>query len=570
MIISKRELARRPLIARGLSIIFVLSAAAFLAVVPLAAQSGQIVTLLHVNDTHSHLAAWGPKSAHLGGTLGGLPKAAHIVAMERLADPEALFVHAGDFMDGDFFFNEYLGVAELRLLKSIGLNVLLPGNHEFRFGPDFLVNVLQAAWPGGGVPMVGTNIDPNGHALGSWITPTLILSSHGVKVGFLGLLSDRAALMDPDPVVINKITDYPLVQAAVNKLRGDGAQIVVCLSHAGLDIVRPLASAVSGIDVIVNAHDHAVLEQPEAASSPGGGTTLIVSAGGHYRWVGRLRMSVDAGGVRLVDYALLGADAHTPADPAVQAAVEELKTGIMVRYGNVYGQPLAWAPRDITLEWKPNSAGRDTPLGNLLSDAYRAWTGTDIAIEPFAYIGDALPKGTIVGADVFRAMSYGNLEIVGGKQIVSPWRLVTFRTTGAALLRVLDTTLTLGGDYFPQVSGLRFQYNSSSTVPYEGDPFGARQMILPGTVYAGWHKLLDDQSYSVTVTEGVYLALKYALGMPMEDDRTLPDLAFDAVRLYVARQFMLLPVASGRIWDVAALPKVKKARAEMASTGVIH
>lgn len=553
MFIRRRKMTMKAWMAQGLPMILVAFSLCLVAGPPAAAQPAQII-LLHISDTHSHVAAWGPKDANLDGTLGGLPKAAYIVAMERLSDPDALFVHSGDVMNGDFFFNEYLGVAELQLLKSIGLDALVLGNHEFRFGPDFLVEVLQAAWPGGGVPIVGTNLDPMGHALGSWFTPTLILEAHGVKVGFLGLLSHKAALLNPAPVVINKITNYPLAQAAVNALRGAGAQVVVCLSHAGLDIMRPLAAAVSGIDVIVNAHDHAVLEQPEAISSPGGGTTLIVSAGSHYRWVGRLRLSVEGDGVRLVDYKLLSADADTPPLPAAQAEVDALKAGIVVRYGDVYHQPIAWADQEITLNWDPRKAKRDTPLGNLLTDAYRAWTGTDIAIEPFAYIGDALPRGTIVGADVFRAMSYGNLKVVDGKQIARPWRLVTFRTTGAVLIHELDTTLTLGGDYFPQVSGIRFKYDSSATEPYAGDPFGAKHLILPDTVHVGGHKLLEDRLYSVTVTEGIYLALKYMLMMPMQDDQTLPDFAFEAACRFVYLRGGLGPAASGRIHDVAAIP----------------
>ncbi|HSN27749.1 MAG TPA: metallophosphoesterase, partial [Kofleriaceae bacterium] len=75
-----------------------------------------IITLLHVNDTHSHLASWGPKDWKLDGRLGGLTKAASLVAREKALDPNALFVHAGDLFHGDLFFNEYLGVPELLLL----------------------------------------------------------------------------------------------------------------------------------------------------------------------------------------------------------------------------------------------------------------------------------------------------------------------------------------------------------------------------------------------------------------------------------------------------------------------
>jgi hypothetical protein len=227
-----------------------------------------------------------------------------------------------------------------------------------------------------------------------------------------------------------------------------------------------------------------------------------------------------------------------------------LKAGIIAKYGDVYHQPLAWADQDITLEWNPHNAKRDTPLGNLLTDAYRARTGTDIALEPFAYIGDPLPKGPIVGADVFRSMSYGNLAVDPldpERQIVWPWRLVTFRATGSVLIGVLEMLLSLPPDpYFPQVSGMRFDYNSS---------FPPSHRILLDTVHVNGHPFVADQLYSVTVTEGIFAAL----GLPVEAE-TLSDLAFDAVRSLVTLRGELGPAASGRIRDVAAIAANREAK----------
>lgn len=193
--------------------------------------------------------------------------------------------------------------------------------------------------------------------------------------------------------------------------------------------------------------------------------------------------------------------------------------------------------------WKTNNADRDTPLGNLFTDAYRAWTGTDVAIEPIGFIGDPLPQGIIVGADVFRAMSYGSPAVVDGNQIVRPWRLVTFHTTGDALMNALDTTLTFGGDFFPQVSGLRMGYDSSAV--------GAK--ILRNTVHVNGHQFMPDQLYSVTVTEGVYYAL-INLGLTMQDVKKLPATAFDAARSFVALQGQLGRATSNRLHDIAAIP----------------
>ncbi|MEN6561059.1 MAG: bifunctional UDP-sugar hydrolase/5'-nucleotidase [Acidobacteriota bacterium] len=528
-------------------------AALFLAAAPGASAQPAQITLLHVNDTHSHLEAWGPKDPALSGTLGGLAKAATLVTEARALDPNAIFVLAGDFMEGDLFFSEYLGVPELQMLKSLGLDAIVLGNHDLRFGPGSLATVLQNAWPGGGVPVLGTNFEiPADNPLLPWVSSTLVKEVNGVKVGLFGLTVPDGALANPAPVVI--LSDLPAIaQAAVDELRGEGVQVVICVSHFGMDAARELAGSVPGIDVIVNGHDNAVLKQPEPVLRPDGGTTLIVSAGSYYRWVGRLRLSVAGGQVDLVDYDLLSADAKTPPSPAFQAPIENLKAGIVALYGDVYHQTLAWAQHDIGMDWNLRCAQRDTPLGDLFTDAYRAWTGTDIAIEPFAYMGDPLPKGWVVGADVFRAMSYGNLRTrPSGQPYVRPWRLVTFRATGSEILGALEKTIYKGGDFFPQVSGMRFCYDSTAPPLHK---------ILLDTVHVGKPMIIPDQLYSVTVTEQIYLALVYVLGMTVQDVRTLPDFAFSAACSFVAQRGKLAGWGSNRILDVAAIPTVRKAEA---------
>jgi 5'-nucleotidase/UDP-sugar diphosphatase len=552
MRIMKQPTALRFRAARALATAIAV-AGLFLATAPLAAQTAQI-TLLHVNDTHSHLAAWGPKDGSLDGTLGGLPKAAAIVAAERSLDPNALFVHSGDFMEGDIFFNEYLGVPELQLLQSIGLDALVLGNHEFRFGPDFLAGVFQSAWsvPAGGVPVLGANLEiAAGSLLEPWIGSSLVKEVNGVKVGIFGLTVFDGAMCNPAPV--NILPDYVVIaQEQVDALRAGGVQIVVGLTHFGMENARLLAENVSGIDVIINGHDNAELEQPEPIARPGGGTTFIVSAGHHYRWVGRLRLSYGGGEVGLVDYALIGADADTPSAPTVQAAVDTLKAGIVALYGDMYHQPLALALRDITMDWDLDKAKRDTPLGNLITDAYRAWTGTDMAMEPFGFMGDPLAEGPVVGADVFRAMSYGNYK-TSPRTFVRPWRLETYQMTGANMLMALEILLHYGGDYFPQVSGLRFQYDSTA---------GFGRKILLDTVEVGGLPIDTGALYSFTATEQVYGALASLLHIPTENPIVLTAYAFDAVRSFVNSRHQLVFTTSGRIRDIAALPRGKKDKSE--------
>ncbi len=504
----------------------------------------QQVTLLHINDTHSHLAAWGPKDANLDGTVGGLPKAAAIVADEKARDAHALFVHAGDFMNGDLFFNEHLGVPELRLLRSIGLDAMVLGNRDFQLGSPLLESVVASAWADGGVPILGTNLDLSDAsatdypALNHWITPTLIKDVNGVKVGFFGLTIRNDPLASPSPVKIAKYLDT-LAPAAVAKLRADGAQVVICLAHLGLALSTQLAASVPGIDVIVDGHDHVALPQPVTV-----GTTLIVSAGEYYRWVGRLRLSVAGNTVSFVDYALLGSEAEAPPLPAIQDAVDALKPAIVARFGDVYHTPLGRAAHDITNASDADKAKRDTPLGNLFTDAYRAWGKTDVALEASGFLDDPIPLGPIVGADVFRAMSFGALKQASPKPYIRPYRLVTFTTSGANLLTMLDTTIGMGGVFLPQVSGMRIQYDSTR-------PIGQRVVSALVTDTP----ILPTAIYSVTTNEGVYYFLAGLPGITAPQLTSPPTVyAFAAVCSYLTTRGTIASVASNRMRDIAAIP----------------
>jgi 2',3'-cyclic-nucleotide 2'-phosphodiesterase (5'-nucleotidase family) len=505
----------------------------------------QQVTLLHVNDTHSHLAAWGPKDANLHGTLGGLPKAAAIIADEKARDADALFVHAGDFMNGDLFFNEHLGVPELQLLRSIGLDAMVLGNRDFQLGSPLLESAVASAWADGGVPILGTNLDLSNSpaadypALNQWITGTSIRDVNGVRVGFLGLTIPDGPLATPSPIKIAEYLDT-LAPAAVASLRSEGAQVVVCLAHLGLALATQLAERVTGIDVIIDGHDHAALSQPVAV-----GTTLIVSAGEYYRWVGRLRLSVGGNTVSLVDYTLLGADPDTIPLPAMQEAVDALEPPIVARFGDVFHTPCGRAALDITNAWDPDKAKRDTPLGNLFTDAYRAWGGTDVALEATGFLDDPIPLGTIVGADLFRAMSFGMFKRATppSTSYVRPYRLVTYTTSGADLLKSLEATIELGGDFLPQVSGMRVRYDSTRPTGYK---------IVSALVAD--NPVVPNASYTVTANEGVYYFLSTLPGITTQLTAPPTVYAFAAACSYITTRGAIAPVASNRMRDIAAVP----------------
>lgn len=145
-------------------------------------------------------------------------------------------------------------------------------------------------------------------------------------------------------------------------------------------------------------------------------------------------------------------------------------------------------------------------------------------------------------------MGYGvpAFDSVAGRPIVPPARLATFAMTGSGLLGLLEFGLKVGGDVFPNVSGLRLTYDSSRSP--------AEPWILPGTVHIGGAPLDVNQPYTITANE-VLLMFLPDFGFEIQDPQVLADSVQDAARAFAESQGILGPRTSGRLRDVAGIPR---------------
>jgi 2',3'-cyclic-nucleotide 2'-phosphodiesterase (5'-nucleotidase family) len=112
--IIKEDVAMKALIRRWMVLFLSLTVLVSFAPDVLAAE--KILTILHVNDTHSHLDAFGPKNADLTGTKGGIAKAAAVIDAEKRSGSKPLLLHAGDSLPGTSSSTNTQAVAELQLL----------------------------------------------------------------------------------------------------------------------------------------------------------------------------------------------------------------------------------------------------------------------------------------------------------------------------------------------------------------------------------------------------------------------------------------------------------------------
>ncbi|HMS65814.1 MAG TPA: 5'-nucleotidase C-terminal domain-containing protein [Ignavibacteria bacterium] len=500
---------------------------------------GTSVTILHTNDSHSHLDAVGPKNCNLEGTLGGIAKAATVIGMVKQSDQNVLTLHAGDFSVGDFFFNSYFGVPELQIMKMIGFDALTVGNHEFDLGPSTLNDVLTAGFEGGSFPVISANLDMTGYpSLTDFIHPYTIKNFGNVKVGIFGM-TIPSPLSNSFPVVINENV-AEIAYATVMELQGQGCNVIVFLSHLGSEIDKQIAANVPGINFIIGGHDHYVFNQPLVVMNPENKPVYICQAGSYYQNIGKLKFTYKNGKVIFNNYKLIQVNASVPPVPEIKAVIDELKSGISAQFGNVFKTIDGFALKDMNADNDPNSLTKDTPMGNLITDSYRDKTHTSIGITANGLIAEKIYRGAITSADVFRTVSYG-YDVNTGLD----FRLATFDIRGSELIKGLEVGLSMIGiddDFFLQVSGMSFKFNPANAV-------GER--VILSSVKINFAPLNPTKKYSVTVNEGLLGILTSLGGVEVENIVILPTAEYTGLKDYVRKLRILFYSPEGRIKEVA-------------------
>jgi len=295
------------------------------------------------------------------------------------------------------------------------------------------------------------------------------------------------------------------------------AQVVICLSHLGLLYDEAIAANVPGIDFILGGHSHDTLGRPKSVLGPTGGTTLIMHPGPHYKNIGRLQFTFVNGAVQSIKYRLLPVDGRVRPDPTIKQIIDGLKSQVTATYGPVYEKVIAKAPFGVAREIKGKWYAKDSPIGNLVTDSYRFETGTEIAIAANGFIAEGLPRGKIVGADIFRTVSYGFNPDTG---LGLP--LATAEISGADIVAGLEFGLYylgLNSDFFLQVSGIHYRYDP------DADP--GQRVDLMSLEIAG-EPIDPGRMYTLTVNYGIVMLLPM-VGVELENVQILGISEYEAL-----------------------------------------
>jgi 5'-nucleotidase / UDP-sugar diphosphatase len=237
------------------------------------------LTLLHTSDIHSRLFPFeqvitqidsdlGLGSLDSVANVGGVARMATILGRERARSDRALHLDSGDCFQGAPIFNFFAGEPEVRAVSMLGTDAAVVGNHEFDRGA---INVAKQFQQFSSFPLLAANYKwedvalPNYAQLSTVTRPFQVFNREGLKIAVIGManLSSLSSIYDqPNKLSLAPIDTVEVAQFYVDLLR-PYVDVIVMLTHLGLDVDQRMVRGTTGIDVVLGGHNHVVINPPQ-------------------------------------------------------------------------------------------------------------------------------------------------------------------------------------------------------------------------------------------------------------------------------------------------------------------
>ena len=423
--------------------------------------------ILHTNDVHGSIELYAKVAAMKGDY--------------EAQGAQVILADAGDYSQGTVYVSVNKGKDAVTMMNAAGYDVATIGNHEFDYGYAQLKSNLDSA----AFKVVCANVLQDGSPVFDAYT---MINKGGVQVAFVGLETPEAQTK-ANPALIQGLTFlagdemYAAVQTQVDAARTAGADIVIVLTHLGVDSSSEpntsydLYKKVNGIDFIIDGHSHTVMPKgPEGEPIQSTGTALnnigVITIDNATKKIESNELipiwhteEVDGDNVTVYDY--------TKSDETVANAAKAIIDPIDADYG----QKFAESAVDLNGAKAPGNRTEETNLGDLITDAMM-WAiktkapGVDmtnaVAITNGGGIRAPIAKGDITKKDVNTVLPFGNT-------------LAVVYVKGSELLEALEvstycTPKSLGG--FPQFAGMEVELNTACE-------YDANDTTYPGSTYFG-------------------------------------------------------------------------------------
>lgn len=492
-------------------------------------EAGEI-KILFTHDMHDHLLP--NKGEYNGSTVrtGGYSRLKTAIDKEKADSKNTVLVDAGDYSMGDLFQSLFSTDApELRIMGQMGYDVTTFGNHEFEFKDTGLSGHLYAAKNSGDkLPQIVTSniefpdvkkMNKSSYELQQamkayGVKEYTILNKGGIRIGIFGLMGrDADSCRTASDITFDNIVESS--KKVVKKLKQEGVDLIVCLSHSGTweksskSEDEILAKKVPEINVIISGHTHTLLKKPIIH-----GNTVIGSCGEYGNNLGVIELVQTSGkGWSLKDYHLKNIDQSINENIEISQTISKFKDMVQQKYLNYFDlqfdEVLCNSPFSFIATDQIGKKLQEDTLGNLISDGYiysvkqaegGAYEPVAVAIAPVGTIRGSFVEGEITVQDAFISSCLGI-----GPDDISGYPLISVYLTGKELKNLceLDASISPMLSYAQlYMSGISYTFNPNRmmlnrvTEAYLQKPDGTKEKINDKKLYRVVSGLYNAQMLS--------------------------------------------------------------------------
>ncbi|NTV89331.1 MAG: LysM peptidoglycan-binding domain-containing protein [Clostridiales bacterium] len=425
----------RRILSLVLVFILVFSMAAFAEDTSITAASAKTITIIHTNDVHSRVAEDDNSIGYA--KVAGL--ADEILAKSGI---KPIIADVGDALHGQTIATLERGASIVNIMNKVGYEVMTPGNHDFNYGQDRLLELAAMA----SFKIISSNIEKADGTM--FLDGYTIVERDGLKIAFFGLSTPETAYKtNPKNITGLSFTDPVAAAGKMVATLKDKADVIICLSHLGLDEAsditsRLVAEKVAGIDLIIDGHSHTVLAEPLKIKD-----TVIVQTGEYLKNIGVVKLEFSA------DNKITGITASlTTKEQSAEIKPNEAVAAIISGYAEsqkpILSEVLLKTEIDLDGERADVRTG-PTNLSGLITKAMLDVTGADMAITNGGGIRASIKAGDVTRGDIITVLPFGNY-------------IVTKKMKGSDIKAALENGLAKYPDAngaFPQVANVEYLFD---------------------------------------------------------------------------------------------------------------
>ncbi|XP_045454294.1 apyrase-like [Melitaea cinxia] len=434
--------------------------------------------IIHYNDFHARFeettVSYPVCFSNDTSCLGGYARLYYEVKALLKEKPDALLLNAGDTFQGTYWYTLMKWNVTQKFINLLPNDAHAIGNHEFDDGIAGLAPYLAALHAPVVVANIDTSLEP---ALNGLYKPHIVIERRGRKIGIIGLITTETKTSSNSENV--KFLDpIKTVQKEANILTEQGVDIIIVLSHCGLDIDKKIASTVGeNIDIIVGGHSHSLLWNGKSPSKeyvsgpypvlvPTNSTpehqVLIVTAACFTKYLGNLTTYFDKNGnLKAFDGEPVFLNRSIPEDPEIKAIMKPYSDDLHAIVNEVVGY-LDDDFNDKPCGWK------ECAIGDFIADSF-LYTAKQMEVSNLTHVAfllrnmirGSIPKGEISRGKVINALPFTNT-------------VLTFSLLGKHLIEAFEHCMSnwwvakpFQGPWMPQVSGIRLKINLTGELNIE-------------------------------------------------------------------------------------------------------